>query len=49
MRIFKTKVFNKWAKGLLTDVNLIDAAYEIAEGNLGEIIYRTQRLWTESP
>ena len=44
MRIFKTKAFNKWAKGLLTDASLLDAAYEIAEGNydasLGQKVYK---------
>ena len=44
MRIFKTKVFNKWAKGLLTDESLLEAAYEIAVGNfdasLGQKVYK---------
>ena len=34
MRIFKTKAFNKWAIGLLTDASLLEAAYEIAGGTL---------------
>ncbi len=44
MRIFKTKVFNKWTKGLLTDESLLEAAYEIAVGNfdasLGQKVYK---------
>ena len=44
MRIFKTKIFNKWAKGLLTDDNLLVAASEIAIGNfdasLGQKVYK---------
>lgn len=44
MRIFKTKVFNKWAKGLLTDRNLLTAAEEIAAGDfdvsLGQKVYK---------
>ncbi len=44
MRIFKTKVFNKWAKGLLTDESLLETAYEIAVGNfdasLGQKVYK---------
>lgn len=44
MRIFKTKVFNKWAKGLLTDTSLLVAACEIAEGkydvSLGQKVYK---------
>lgn len=44
MRIFKTKVFNKWAKGLLSDKNLLAAAEEIAAGDfdvsLGQKVYK---------
>ena len=44
MRTFKTKVFNKWAKGLLSDASLLEAAYEIAGGNfeasLGQKVYK---------
>ncbi len=44
MRIFKTKVFNKWAKGLLSDDSLLVSAYEIAAGNfdasLGQKVYK---------
>ncbi len=31
-RVFKTKTFSRWAKGLLTDVQLCKAANEIAQG-----------------
>lgn len=31
-RVFKTKTFSRWAKGLLTDVQLYKAANEIAQG-----------------
>jgi len=51
MRIFKTKVFNKWAKGLLTDESLLEAAYEIAIGNfdasLGQKVYK-QRVASDN-
>ena len=44
MRIFKTKVFNKWAKGLLSDKSLLAAVDEIATGNfdasLGQKIFK---------
>ena len=44
MRIFKTKVFNKWAKGLLSDDSLLVSAYEIAAGSfdasLGQKVYK---------
>ena len=44
MRIFKTKVFNKWAKGLLSDKNLLAAAEEIAAGDfdvsVGQKVYK---------
>ncbi len=44
MRIFKTKVFNKWAKGLLLDNSLLVAAHEIAAGDfdasLGQKVYK---------
>ena len=44
MRIFKTKVFNKWAKGLLLDDSLLVASHEIAAGNfdasLGQKVYK---------
>jgi hypothetical protein len=44
MRIFKTKAFNKWAKGLLSDKNLLAAAEEVATGNfdasLGHKVYK---------
>ena len=47
MRIFKTKVFNKWAKGLLSNDCLLAPAYEIAAGNfdasLGQKVYK-QRI-----
>lgn len=47
MRIFKNKIFNKWAKGLLTDESLLVAANEIAAGNydvaLGKKVYK-QRI-----
>ena len=31
-RVFKTKTFSRWAKGLLTDVQLCKAANEIMQG-----------------
>jgi len=31
-RVFKTKTFSRWAKGLLTDVQLCKAAKEIMQG-----------------
>ena len=35
MRVFKSKAFNKWAKGEgLGDKNLFDAAKEVAKGNV---------------
>ncbi len=44
MRIFKTKVFNKWAKGLLSDDILLASAYQIVAGNfdasLGKKVYK---------
>jgi len=44
MRIFKTKSFNKWAKGLLSDESLVAAIDEIVAGNfdaaLGKKIYK---------
>lgn len=44
MRIFKTKAFDKWAKGLLSDKNLLAGAEEIAAGNfdasLGQKVYK---------
>ncbi|HFE37238.1 MAG TPA: hypothetical protein ENK06_02305 [Gammaproteobacteria bacterium] len=44
MRIFKTKAFNKWAKGLLLDDSLLVASHEIAAGNfdasLGQKVYK---------
>ena len=44
MRIFKTKAFNKWAKGLLSDKHLLAAAEEIAAGDfdacLGQKVYK---------
>ena len=44
IRIFKTKVFNKWAKGLLSDKSLLAAVDEIATGNfdasLGQKIFK---------
>lgn len=44
MRIFKTKAFNKWAKGLLPDYSLLVASHEIAAGNfdasLGQKVYK---------
>lgn len=44
MRIFKTKMFNKWAKGLLSDGDLLASAYEISAGDfdasLGQKIYK---------
>lgn len=44
MRIFKTKAFNQWAKKLLTDENLTEAAKEIAAGtydaSLGQKVYK---------
>ena len=44
MRIFKIKVFNKWAQGLLTDENLLAAVDEIITGNfdasLGQKIFK---------
>ena len=44
MRIFKTKAFNRWAKGLISDNSLLVAAYEIAGGNfdasLGQKVYK---------
>lgn len=44
MRIFKTKAFNKWAKGLLSDESLVAAIDEIVAGNfdaaLGKKIYK---------
>ena len=44
MRVFKTKAFNRWAKGLLSDDSLLVAAYEIAAGDfdasLGQKVYK---------
>jgi len=44
MRIFKNKVFNKWAEDLLTDDSLLEAAKEIVDGNyeapLGKKVYK---------
>ncbi|PCJ87230.1 MAG: hypothetical protein COA54_06935 [Thiotrichaceae bacterium] len=44
MRIFKTRVFNRWAKGLLSDDILLVSAYQIAAGNfdasLGKKVYK---------
>lgn len=31
-RVFKTKTFSRWAKGLLTDAQLCKAAHEILQG-----------------
>ena len=44
MRIFKTKAFNRWAKGLLTDESLLVAVDEISVGrfdaSLGQKVYK---------
>lgn len=45
MRIFKNKIFNKWAKGEgLSDQSLFDAAIEVAEGkveaSLGQKVFK---------
>lgn len=44
MRIFKTKSFNKWVNGVLSDDELLIAADEIIAGNcdasLGQKVYK---------
>lgn len=44
MRVFKNKIFARWAKKLLTDQNLLTAAVEIAdgdvEGDLGKKVFK---------
>ena len=44
MRIFKTKAFNQWAKKLLTDESLLDAADELVAGkydaSLGKKVFK---------
>ncbi len=51
MRIFKNRAFNKWAKSLLTDESLLNAASDIASGNydaaLGKKIFK-QRIATDN-
>ena len=44
MRVFKNKIFTRWAKKLLTDESLLVAAEEIAagdvEGDLGKKVFK---------
>lgn len=47
MRVFKTKIFKRWAKGLLTDASLLNAVDELVAGkydaSLGKKVFK-QRI-----